>query len=102
MLSLHCGAKIFISTQPTDNGRKSEKSKYHPDQKLLLPELLEELIGELADGASGEMEIGVPETESQTTKSTNRPKRLIRSVKVATVARSCPAICSGASSSDLT
>ncbi len=54
-------------------GRKSEKSKYHPDQKVLLPELLEELINE----ASGEMEIGVPETESQDDKadeSTDTPK----------------------------
>jgi len=32
-------------------GRKSEKSKYHPDQKLLLPELLEELIDEVVDAS---------------------------------------------------
>lgn len=53
-------------------GRKSEKSKYHPDQKLLLPELLEELIDEVADGP-----IGVPETESSDDKvdeSTDMPK----------------------------
>ncbi len=30
-------------------GRKSEKSKYHPDQELLLPELLEEVIDEAVD-----------------------------------------------------
>ena len=30
-------------------GRKSEKSKYHPDQGLLLPELLEALIDEASD-----------------------------------------------------
>ena len=30
-------------------GRKSEKSKYHPDQALLLPELLEEPIDEAVD-----------------------------------------------------
>lgn len=54
-------------------GRKSEKSKYHPDQKLLLPELLEESINE----ASGEMEIGLPESESFDDKvngSTDTPK----------------------------
>jgi len=32
-------------------GRKSEKSKYHPDQKLLLPELLEELVDGAFDAA---------------------------------------------------
>jgi len=40
-------------------GRKSEKSKYHADQKLLLPELLEELIEEA---------IGEGETEPCDTK----------------------------------
>ena len=30
-------------------GRKSEKSKYHPDQALLFPELLAELTGEVDD-----------------------------------------------------
>ncbi len=35
-------------------GRKSEKSKYHADQKLLLPELLEELIEEAADISEAE------------------------------------------------
>ncbi len=32
-------------------GRKSEKSRYHPDQALLLPELLEELIDEAVDAS---------------------------------------------------
>ncbi len=45
-------------------GRKSEKSKYHPDQKLLLPELLEELIDE-AVGASE------PAAESSDSKAEN-------------------------------
>jgi len=35
-------------------GRKSEKSKYHPDQKLLLPELLEELIDEAVEDSEAE------------------------------------------------
>ncbi len=33
-------------------GRKSEKSKYHPDQGLLLPELIEALIDETGDALS--------------------------------------------------
>ena len=35
-------------------GRKSEKSKYHADQPLLLPELLEELLDEAIDASEPE------------------------------------------------
>lgn len=35
-------------------GRKSEKSKYHPDQAIMFPELLAELTGEVDDALSNE------------------------------------------------
>jgi len=41
-------------------GRKSEKSKYHPDQGLLLPELLEALVDEASD--TSEISVLGPET----------------------------------------
>jgi len=37
-------------------GRKSEKSKYHPDQKLLLPELLEKMVDGAFDAAEPSVE----------------------------------------------
>ena len=59
-------------------GRKSEKSKYHPEQMLLLPELLEEL----ADAAElesrdndGDNENGVEADETLESAEKTKPKR---------------------------
>lgn len=50
-------------------GRKSEKSKYHPDQKLLLPELLEELFDETLD----ETEANPPESSDAESDAADEP-----------------------------
>jgi transposase len=45
-------------------GRKSEKSKYHPEQAIMFPELLEELIGEWTGDADDEpIDASEPEVE---------------------------------------
>ncbi len=58
-------------------GRKSEKSKYHPDQMLLLPELLEELLDETADASEAEPSESSDATDGQDGQSPdgNKPKR---------------------------
>jgi len=62
-------------------GRKSEKSKYHPNQTLLLPELLEELIDEAVDASeapadeSGNAEPNDAVDEHDNSSNGEKPKR---------------------------
>ncbi len=46
-------------------GRKSKKSKYHPDQKLLLPKLIEESTDGLADEVADDEAIDASQPESR-------------------------------------
>lgn len=56
-------------------GRKSEKSKYHPDQALMFPELLAELTGEVDEEPIDASEPDETQEDDQNKPSVDKPRR---------------------------